>query len=149
MVESIAPITLFNGSSIVDDRGLLSFVNEFDFADKGIRRFYNIENHRSGFCRAWHGHLGETKYLFAEKGVILVGLIPIPEIKCRTPTKIILSENNPKVLQIPANYFNGIQTLTDGAKLKVYSTSTLEQSIHDDIRLSFDYWPDFWKEKPR
>ena len=45
---------IINGDNFVDERGVLSFVNDFDF-DK-IKRFYQISNHKKNYIRAWHGH---------------------------------------------------------------------------------------------
>ena len=47
-------ITTYIGGIAVDDRGQLRFVNDFNFAN--VKRFYQVENHRQGFIRAWHGH---------------------------------------------------------------------------------------------
>ena len=41
---------LFIGGQAVDDRGTVSFVNDFDF--NNVKRFYQVENHRRGFIRA-------------------------------------------------------------------------------------------------
>ncbi len=41
---------ILKGGVAVDDRGDVGFVNEFDFA--GVKRFYTVANHRSGFVRA-------------------------------------------------------------------------------------------------
>ena len=54
-------VELINGGIAVDDRGQLSFVNDFDFKD--VKRFYMVENHEKGFIRAWHGHKKDVKYV--------------------------------------------------------------------------------------
>ena len=51
---------LFSGDVAVDDRGEVSFVNDFDF--EGVKRFYTVKNHRRGFVRAWHAHRREAKH---------------------------------------------------------------------------------------
>jgi dTDP-4-dehydrorhamnose 3,5-epimerase len=43
---------IINGGIAPDDRGSVRFVNDFDFAK--VKRFYQVENHRAGFIRAWH-----------------------------------------------------------------------------------------------
>ena len=45
---------IYQGGISVDDRGSVRFVNEFQF--QNVKRFYQVENHKSGFIRAWHGH---------------------------------------------------------------------------------------------
>ena len=54
---------LIEGGLAVDDRGIVSFVNDFDFA--GVKRFYMVSNHKAGFVRAWHAHKHEAKYVMA------------------------------------------------------------------------------------
>jgi len=48
----------FKGAVFSDDRGFLRFVNDFDFSD--VKRFYQVENHKKGFIRAWHDRDWET-----------------------------------------------------------------------------------------
>ena len=40
------------------------FVNDFNF--ENVKRFYQVENHRQGFIRAWHGHKKEGKYILGK-----------------------------------------------------------------------------------
>ena len=42
------------GDSFIDERGKLSFVNNFKL--KNVNRFYQVENHKKNYVRAWHGH---------------------------------------------------------------------------------------------
>jgi len=132
---------VINGGIAVDDRGSLRFVNDFDFA--GVKRFYQVQNHRKGFIRAWHGHKKEAKYVYVAKGTALIGAVPIEGEE--TVTKFILSDKSPKVLFIPAGYYNGAMTLEDDTIIQYFSTTTLEESKGDDIRLSYDAW-DIWQE---
>ena len=46
---------LIEGKSIFDNRGSVSFSNEFSFLE--IKRFYLVHNYNKNFIRAWHGHL--------------------------------------------------------------------------------------------
>ena len=55
-------IAILDGGIATDDRGCVRFVNDFNF--KGVKRFYQVENHRQGFIRAWHGHKKEGKYVY-------------------------------------------------------------------------------------
>jgi dTDP-4-dehydrorhamnose 3,5-epimerase len=101
-----------------------------------------VENHRVGFIRAWHGHEKEGKYVFVAKGAALIGAV---EMNSSDPKKFILSDKSPRILFIPPGYANGFKTLEEGTRIIFYSTSTLEESLGDDIRFSFDHW-DIWKE---
>ncbi len=57
---------LIPGNVFADDRGFLRFINDFNF--ENVKRFYQVENHRQGFIRAWHGHKKEAKYVYVSKG---------------------------------------------------------------------------------
>lgn len=134
-------IEIISGGIATDDRGSVTFVNDFNFSN--VKRFYVVENHRSGFIRAWHGHNKEGKYVFVVSGTALVGAVKMNSND--EPKKVILSDKNPKILYIPPGYANGFKTLEEGTKIIFYSTSTLQDSLGDDIRFSFDKW-DIWKE---
>src|SRR5690606_36251636 len=111
------------GGLAVDDRGKLSFVNEFNFSD--VKRFYCVENHQVGFVRAWHGHKKEGKYFFVTRGSFLVGAVKVDNWE--NPSKDLpvqrftLSADNPGILYIPPGYANGLMSLTLGASLMIFS----------------------------
>jgi dTDP-4-dehydrorhamnose 3,5-epimerase len=141
---------LFRGGISVDDRGEVGFVNEFSF--EGVKRFYTVSNHAAGFVRAWHGHRHEEKYVLAVSGTALVCCVevddweaPSRELEVR---RFVLDERQPSVLHVPAGHVNGFMTLTPGAKLIFFSTSTLEESLEDDVRFPARYW-DPWSVEER
>lgn len=141
---------LIEGGLAVDDRGLVGFVNAFSFV--GVKRFYWVANHKAGDIRAWHAHRHEAKYFTAVQGTVLVGAVKIDDwnkpSKRRQPWKFVLSAQDPSVLCVPPGYANGFMSLTDDAKLLVFSTATLQESEHDDIRYPPRYW-DIWKLERR
>ena len=128
-------IKTYNGGLAVDDRGQLSFVNDFDFKD--VKRFYMVENHEQGFIRAWHGHKKEGKYVFVTNGAVLIGAV---NMETEDINRFILSSNKPQVLYIPPGYANGFMNLKNNTKVIFFSTSTLEDSMNDDIRFEWDKW---------
>lgn len=134
---------LINGGISVDDRGSVSFVNDFDFL--GVKRFYLVDNHRAGFIRAWHGHMMEAKYVYVPSGSALIGVVKLSEGGEQIPQKFVLSEKNPKILYIPAGHANGFKTLQEGTKIIFFSTKTLQESLNDDIRFDYNTW-DIWSE---
>jgi dTDP-4-dehydrorhamnose 3,5-epimerase len=133
---------LIKGGLAVDDRGTVSFVNDFNFP--GVKRFYMVENHQPGFIRAWHGHRYESKYVLVIKGAALICAVAIDDWeKPARDSKIwryTLSEHTPAVLYIPAGYANGSMSLSPDAKIMYFSTSELAESLKDDIRFAADYW---------
>ena len=138
------------GAVHVDDRGEVGFVNDFDF--DGVKRFYTIRNHRVGFVRAWHAHKREAKYVTLLGGSALVGVVKIDDwekpSKDAVVSKFVLSARKPSVLAIPPGHANGMMTLSKGAIITVFSTSTLDESLNDDIRYDSRYW-DIWNVEER
>jgi len=136
---------LLEGGLVVDDRGELGFVNEFGFQD--VKRFYWVTSHKTGFVRAWHAHRNEGKYFVAVEGALLVGLVEVDNwddpSKDSKAFRYVLSAHKPSVLYAPPGYANGFMSLTEDAKLIVFSTSSLEESQKDDIRYPARYW-DIW-----
>lgn len=143
--ENTGAPRLIEGGLAVDDRGTLSFVNDFDFA--GVKRFYTVTNHRQGFVRAWHAHRHEAKYVLAVRGACVVGVVKIDDwdspARDSQVQRYVLSAEKPSILYIPAGYANGFMSLTESAALTFFSTSTLEESRGDDIRYDARYW-DIW-----
>ena len=133
---------LFAGGIAVDDRGSLSFVNDFDFA--GVKRFYLVRNHRRGFVRAWHAHRREAKYVTVTRGTALVGAVRIDDWAEPSPDaevhRHVLSAETPSVLYIPAGYANGFMSLTDDATMLFFSTASLAESRDDDTRFDARRW---------
>jgi dTDP-4-dehydrorhamnose 3,5-epimerase-like enzyme len=140
---------VLNGAVAVDDRGSVRFVNDFNF--EGVKRFYQVENHRQGFIRAWHGHKKEGKYVWVASGSALVGAVSldcgeIPDnLKNNIPQKYILSSSSPKILWIPPGYANGFKSLEDNTKIIFFSTATMDEAKTDDIRYPYDLW-NIWSE---
>lgn len=138
-------VKLIKGGIAVDDRGSLRFDNDFHF--EGVKRFYQVENHRAGFVRAWHGHRHEGKYVWVCSGSALVGAIPLdaPAHDLSQMKKFVLSDKSPAILWIPSNHFNGFMSLEPGTKVMFFSTSSIEESKGDDIRKPYDEW-NIWEE---
>jgi dTDP-4-dehydrorhamnose 3,5-epimerase len=146
--------TIMLGGVAVDDRGSVRFVNDFNF--EGVKRFYHVENHSRGFIRAWHGHRKEGKYVYIARGSALVGAVRMErreDLEGVAPDalieregevqKYVLSSKSPKVLWIPPNHANGFMTLEEDSIIQFFSTSSLEESLDDDIRFPYDKW-DIW-----
>lgn len=145
MAQAALEPTIIEGGLAVDDRGSLTFANEFDF--KGVKRFYMIANHQPNFVRAWHGHKKEAKYLMAVSGSFVIGAIKIDDwdkpSRALEVQRFILSALKPSILYIPAGYANGLMNLSQDGRLMVYSTSSLEESKGDDFRFDARHW-DIW-----
>lgn len=134
---------LINGGLAVDDRGTVCFVNDFNFND--VKRFYQVSNHRNGFIRAWHGHERESKYVYVAQGTALVGAV---NMRTEEIFKFILSSKKPTILKIPSGFANGFKTLEENTQILFFSTSSLEESLKDDIRFDYNKW-NIWEENYR
>lgn len=141
---------LIKGGLAVDDRGEVGFVNDFSF--EKVKRFYTLFNHSKGFVRAWHGHKKESKYFHVISGAALICAVKIDNWESPSAAaevkRFSLSEKSPSVLCVPAGYANGSMSLTEDAKIMVFSTSTLEESLNDDFRFPARYW-DPWGVEER
>lgn len=136
---TFAPYTI-SGGVAVDDRGSVRFVNDFNF--NNVKRFYQVQNHRQGFIRAWHGHNNEAKYVYVASGSALVGAVNMETNKVN---KYVLSSQSPRVLYIPSGFANGFKTLEENTIILFFSTSDLSSSLNDDIRFPYDKW-NIWEE---
>lgn len=139
-------VQLIRGDLAVDDRGLLRFVNDFEFA--GVRRFYLVENHCPGFTRAWHAHRREGKYILVVSGAAIVAAVRIADWSGPTTAgpvhRHVLSADKPAVLWVPPGHANGFRTLSGDARIMFFSTSSLAESRDDDVRWPPGQFGDVW-----
>lgn len=145
-------IKVIEGQIAVDDRGSVSFVNDFNF--ENVKRFYKVENFSTKTVRAFHGHLKEGKYVYVPKGSAIVAAVYLDDIK--TPNKknevkrFILSEKKPNIIYIPPRFANGFRPLEENTCVLFFSTATLNDSKGDDYRFPWDYWgKEIWEVKNR
>jgi dTDP-4-dehydrorhamnose 3,5-epimerase-like enzyme len=141
---------LIRGGIHVDDRGETGFVNDFTFA--GVKRFYTIRNHARGTVRAWHGHRREGKYFHVTKGAMLICAVAIDDWERPSldlpVVRHVLSEKQPALLWVPPGHANGLMALDEDARLLVFSTATLAESLADDVRFPARHW-DPWSVEER
>ncbi len=147
MANSPEVPTIVKGGLAVDDRGQVSFVNGFSFAN--IQRFYMVENFSTKTVRAFHGHLKEGKFVLVASGGAIVAAVrfddPVKPNRDAKPHRFVLSDRQPQILYVPAGYANGFRPLEPKTKILFFSTATLEDSAKDDYRFPYDYWgKDVW-----
>jgi hypothetical protein len=118
---------LIKGGIAFDDRGYVSFANDFSF--DSVKRFYLVDNYSA-----------------------IIAAVEIDDWdqpnKDAEVHRWVLSAGSPGVISIPAGYANGFMSLEPHTTLAYFSTSTLEQSVGDDFRYPFDYWNP-WEIEPR
>src|SRR5579862_3893271 len=142
MASSPEVPSLVKGGLAVDDRGQVSFVNGFSFAN--VQRFYTVENFCTEVVRAFHGHLKEEKFVLAVAGSAIVAAVLFgdpnsPKLDSK-PHRFVLSDRQPQILHIPAGYANGFRPLESKTRLLFFSSATLEESAKDDYRFPYDHW---------
>ena len=133
---------VISGSVHTDQRGSISFVNDFTFA--GIKRFYTIEPADSTIIRAWQGHRYESKWFHVVAGSFKVVAVKVdnwesPSDGCEM-FEYDLSAGTPAVLHIPSGYANGFKALEPGSRVMIFSDFTVQQSVGDDYRYDQNKW---------
>jgi dTDP-4-dehydrorhamnose 3,5-epimerase-like enzyme len=130
------------GGSSADDRGRVSFVNDFD--PSGAKRLYFVENFAAGMVRAWHAHKHEAKWVLAVSGAALACAVEVDDWEQPSPDlevhRFTLDAANPSVLEIPGGYANGAMSLLPNTKLLYFSDATLDGSLDDDYRFPARHW---------
>jgi len=155
------------GNQFVDDRGSVSFINDFDPLAQGVRRLYTAENVKPDYIRAWHGHKKEGKFVLVTSGMAMIQVVSVSDADewvkddawrndkaGESPnipiSRFVLCGWQPKVLWIPPGFYNGFKTLKENTNVIFFSTSTLEKSKGDDYRLDWDvFGAQIWEEKYR
>lgn len=139
---SIRTLELIPAGVATDARGELRYCNDLPLDE--FVRFYTIQNKSVGFVRGWHGHKIEAKAIIPLAGKIRVGAARVDD--WANPSKdcfvgrFDLDADNPQALLIPGGFANAIVSLTPGALVGVFSSSSLEESLADDFRFRNDYW---------
>lgn len=139
-------MNLITGGIHQDDRGKITFVNDFDLQE--VRRFYHIHHKDTEVIRAWQGHRIEAKWFHCTKGAFEVKVILVDDwenpSKDLTIQSIELSAEKSTVLYIPGGHVNGFRALKKESSLLVFSDKSLEKSKEDDYRFDKNYWHN-WK----
>ena len=139
---------LIQGDIYNDERGILSYVNDFNFTKNKIQRFYIVKNYKNNFIRAWHAHKKESKFALCLSGSAKICCVKVDNFNKPSKNEKIhsynLNEHKPSIIFIPKGYANGFINTEINTKIMFLSDSTIEQSKNDDYRYEYDYW-DPWK----
>jgi dTDP-4-dehydrorhamnose 3,5-epimerase-like enzyme len=135
-------VKLIPGELHVDQRGIVSFVNDFDF--KGVDRFYTVKAHKTRELRGWIGHRKEHKWFTALTGALMVAVVAPDDWENPSmdlPVKrFILSALKPAILHVPPGHANASLMLTQDALLGIFSSGKIENAVEDDWRFDVDTW---------
>lgn len=137
----LAPSVIL-GNYHQDNRGKVSFVNDFDMTL--VKRFYQIRQPYIEVIRAWQGHQKESKWFYCIQGNFTINYVKPENWSFPTGSEQIVSlkldEAHPCVLYIPAGFVTGIKSDATNAVLMIYSDCTLDESIADDFRFDIKTW---------
>ena len=129
------------GNQFTDERGTLSFNNEFDASE--VKRIYFIENKTTAIVRAWQGHQIEKRWFTVVNGSFLVKLIKIDDWDL--PSKKLIPEiyhlvsQNFEILHVPQGYASRIQSLEENSKLMVMGNYLLGET-EDEYKYDQNYF---------
>ena len=134
--------SLLTGAVYSDERGSVSFVNDFKFND--ISRFYILENSETHPVRAWQGHKLDCKNFYCIAGSFQVSYVRVDDWENPSASlkvdRVVLTASKSAVLSIPAGYANAIKALEPGSRLMSFSTLPLDQVKEDDVRFDKSKW---------
>ncbi len=135
-------VKLIPGGLHVDERGIVAFVNDFDF--NGVERFYTIKAHKAGEPRGWIGHKREHKWFMALVGTLVVAVVapddwenPSRDLPVQRYT---LSALKPTVLHVPPGCATASIMLTHDALMGIFSSGKIETAAEDDWRFDGNMW---------
>lgn len=140
--ESDKSVGIIKGGLHVDERGVVSFVNDFDFM--GADRFYTIKAHTTGKIRGWIAHKKQQKWFTALAGNLLVAVVAVDDwenpskdlkIQCFT-----LSALQPGILRVPPGYAIATVMLSPDSLLGVFSSGKIETAVDDEYRFPEGMW---------
>lgn len=138
----VKPPAIIQGAKHSDQRGTLSFWNDFDL--QAVKRMYVVENADTQLLRGWRGHRIEQRWFYAMVGFFSIHLVQIDDWERPNPSvaqlNYELSAAENKVLHVPAGYASAIQALTKEAKLLVLGDYTLEHAKNDDHLYPSNYF---------
>lgn len=160
---------LIKGAVHVDDRGMVTFCNDFDMSE--VKRWYMLENYQQGYVRAWHGHIKEAKWVTCVSGAAVEAVMKIKKMvpggerehpndliaNCKkTKELFFVSEPerytlhpNGDVLYVPPGYANGHMNLVQGTRLIHFSNLLHEDTVGDDVRFDSSIHGQVWEVEPR
>lgn len=135
-------VELIKGGLHVDERGVVSFVNDFDF--KGVDRFYTVKAHKTGESRGWIGHQRDHKWFTALAGALVVAVVAPDD--WQNPSRDLpvqrftLSKVQPAILHVPPGHATASIMLTDDALLGIFSSGRIADTANDDWRFDVGMW---------
>lgn len=138
----VKPPAIIQGAKHSDQRGTLSFWNDFDM--QAVKRMYVVENADTHLLRGWRGHRIEQRWFYPMAGSFRILFVQIDDWERPNPSlaqlNYELSAAENAVLHVAAGYASAIQALTKEAKLLVLGDYPLEHAKNDDHLYPSNYF---------
>lgn len=133
---------IIQGGCHTDERGTLSFFNDFDLL--AVKRFYSIQHSNITVKRGWRGHKIEQRWFGVTAGAFRISLVKIDHWEKPSPNLIIhhfelLAEDN-QILHVPAGYVSNLQAIKPNSKVLVFADHGIEHAKIDDYLYSNNYF---------
>lgn len=132
---------LIKGNKFVDERGKLFYNNDFNLSE--AKRMYILENQDISIIRAWQAHKIEKRWFVAVDGQFEIKLVKIDDFENPSDNLEIVSyklnSETMDCLCIQPGYATSIQSLSDQAKLVVFSNYMLGE-VNDDYKFDSQKW---------
>jgi dTDP-4-dehydrorhamnose 3,5-epimerase-like enzyme len=135
-------VQITKGGFHEDQRGRVSFVNDFDMTL--IKRFYQINHPNTDIIRAWQGHQKESKWFYCVDGSFTINYVQPNNWLIANGDEnaecVELSSMNPIILHIPSGFVTGIKAGVPNSILLIYSDFSVSESKDDDFRFDINTW---------
>ncbi|HZW76817.1 MAG TPA: WxcM-like domain-containing protein [Flavobacteriaceae bacterium] len=133
---------LFQGNSFNDERGTITFNNDFDLSK--IKRIYTIENRDTEFIRGWQGHEIEERWFACISGSFEIGVREVHDFEQpyddKETVKYILDDETLTYLHIPKGHITAIKANEPKSKLLVLADHHLGE-VKDEYRYPLEQFP--------
>ena len=141
----MSDIKIIQGEVFTDTRGQISSLNNFHF--DGVRRTYIIHHPNVDVVRGWNAHQRERKWFYCTKGKFSVALVKIDNWEHPSenlvPEIFHLSEEDSKIVCVPAGYANCLKAMEPNSIMTVYSDKTMNEAAGDSWRFDTNLWVDW------
>jgi dTDP-4-dehydrorhamnose 3,5-epimerase len=133
---------IINGGHFEDERGKLTFINDFDMAP--VKRFYTIRHESPSIVRAWQGHMKEQKWFYVLEGAFKIVLVQPDNWSAplhNLPVQVhLLTAEHTQVLHVPGGFATGFRAELPNSRMIIYSDMSLQESKNDDFRFDSTLW---------
>lgn len=132
-----------------DQRGILSFVNDFDMS--AVKRFYKIRHLDAKTVRGWRAHQIEQRWFHITEGTFLINIVAIDNWeapkKNAEQLSFKISASDDSVLHVPVGYATSLRALTKNAEMIVFGDYAIDHAKLDDYLFPPDYFTNSKRSK--